>query len=295
MCIAAWIWQAHPVHQLILLLNRDEFHSRPTKAVGWWGEGSKKILGGRDVLGGGTWMGCTKDGRLAFLTNVLEPDAMPGARTRGDLPLRFLQSNKSPLEVATEVAKEADEYNGFNLILADLTANVMVYVSNRPKGQPATIQLVSPGLHVLSNARLDSPWQKAVRLGKNFRELLRKHGDVEVEAKDIVERLMTDTTKADKDRLPNTGCDPNWEHGLSSIFIEVQTDQVRKKIFDIIPDTSTFRGLYGTRSTAVLSVNYDGEASLYEKYLESGIWKDHTVHYHIEQAVHMKKQGASNK
>jgi len=36
-------------------------------------------------------MGCTKDGRLAFLTNVLEPDAMPGARTRGDLPLRFLQ------------------------------------------------------------------------------------------------------------------------------------------------------------------------------------------------------------
>uniref|UniRef100_A0A0A9DX14 Uncharacterized protein n=1 Tax=Arundo donax TaxID=35708 RepID=A0A0A9DX14_ARUDO len=36
----------------------------------------------------------------------------------------------------------------------------MVYVSNRPKGQPATIQLVAPGLHVLSNARLDSPWQK---------------------------------------------------------------------------------------------------------------------------------------
>uniref|UniRef100_A0A453TBB6 Uncharacterized protein n=1 Tax=Aegilops tauschii subsp. strangulata TaxID=200361 RepID=A0A453TBB6_AEGTS len=91
MCIAAWIWQAHPQHQLLLLLNRDEFHSRPTKAVGWWGEGSMKILGGRDVLGGGTWMGSTKDGRLAFLTNVLEPDAMPGARTRGDLPLRFLQ------------------------------------------------------------------------------------------------------------------------------------------------------------------------------------------------------------
>ncbi|CAN6181637.1 unnamed protein product [Urochloa humidicola] len=160
MCIAAWIWQAHPVHQLLLLLNRDEFHSRPTKAVGWWGEGSRKILGGRDVLGGGTWMGCTKDGRLAFLTNVLEPDAMPGARTRGDLPLRYLQSNKSPLEVATEVAEEADEYNGFNLILADLTTNIMVYVSNRPKGQPATIQLVSPGLHVLSNARLDSTWHK---------------------------------------------------------------------------------------------------------------------------------------
>ena len=75
-----------------------------------------------------------------------------------------MQGNKSPLEVATEVAKEADEYNGINLILADLTRNVMVYVSNRPKGQPATIQLVSPGLHVLSNARLDSPWQKVTEL-----------------------------------------------------------------------------------------------------------------------------------
>ena len=72
----------------------------------------------------------------------------------------IVQGNKGPLEVATEVANEADEYNGFNLILADLTRNVMVYVSNRPKGQPATIQLVSPGLHVLSNARLDSPWHK---------------------------------------------------------------------------------------------------------------------------------------
>ena len=74
-----------------------------------------------------------------------------------------MQTNKSLLEVATEVAEEADEYNGFNLILADLTTNIMVYVSNWPKGQPATIQLVSTGLHVLSNARLDSPWQKISR------------------------------------------------------------------------------------------------------------------------------------
>jgi uncharacterized protein with NRDE domain len=67
---------------------------------------------------------------------------------------------------------------------------------------------------------------QAIRLGKNFRELLRKHGDEEVVAKDVVERLMTDTIRADKDMLPNTGCDPDWEHGLSSIFIQVQTDEV---------------------------------------------------------------------
>ncbi|XBI24671.1 hypothetical protein VPH35_049745 [Triticum aestivum] len=197
---------------------------------------------------------------------------MPSARTRGDLPLRFLQGNKSPLEVATQVAKEADEYNGFNLILADLTRNVMVYASNRPKGQPAMIQLVSPGLHMLSNARLDSPWQKAIRLGKNFREFIRKHGEDEVETKDIADRLMTNTTRADKDRLPNTGCDPDWEHGLNSIFNEVQTDKCNC-IF-----VYSFHTLLFLHRGSVLSVNYDGEASLYDKYLESGIWKDHTVH-----------------
>lgn len=43
------------------------------------------------MVGGGTWLGCTKDGKLAFLTNVLEPEEDPTARTRGDLPVRFLQ------------------------------------------------------------------------------------------------------------------------------------------------------------------------------------------------------------
>ncbi|XP_072995578.1 uncharacterized protein [Typha latifolia] len=265
MCIAAWIWQSHPVYRLLLILNRDEYLDRPTKPVGWWGEGCNKILGGRDVQGGGTWLGCTKDGRLAFLTNVLEPDVMAGAKTRGELPVRFLQSKKSPEEFAKEVAKEADDYNGFNLILADLCANIMVYVSNRPKGEAASIQLVSPGLHVLSNAKLDSPWHKAQRLRKSFRELLWKHGDEEIPPEDIVEKLMRDTTKATKDMLPNTGCNADWEFNLSSIFVDIDTKE----------------GHYGTRSTDALSVNSNGNVNFYEKYIDSGVWKDLTVEYHI--------------
>ncbi|RWW88474.1 hypothetical protein BHE74_00002650 [Ensete ventricosum] len=194
MCIAAWLWQSHPVYPLLLLLNRDEFHDRyswisldgrPTKPVAWWGDGFQKILGGRDGLAGGTWLGCTRDGRLAFLTNVLEPDLLSSAKSRGELPLKFLQvlylydldeficsalfsfgigfsfqGRKSPVEFAEDLVKEANEYNGFNLILADTSSKLMVYVSNRPKGEPVSVQVVSPGLHVLSNAKLDSPWPK---------------------------------------------------------------------------------------------------------------------------------------
>jgi len=93
MCIAAWAWECHPAHRLLLLFNRDEYLSRPTQPAQWWavGEDGKEILGGRDELGGGTWMGCTRDGKLAFLTNVREPDSIIGAKTRGQLPVRFLQ------------------------------------------------------------------------------------------------------------------------------------------------------------------------------------------------------------
>ncbi|CAK8574723.1 unnamed protein product [Lathyrus sativus] len=42
---------------------------------------------------GGMWLASTKDGRVAFLTNVRELQNIPQPNTRGDLPLRFLQGN----------------------------------------------------------------------------------------------------------------------------------------------------------------------------------------------------------
>lgn len=124
MCIAAFLWQAHPLYPLFLLQNRDEYHNRQakyiyinfyekyshlihfihlffflilgfwkwraTKEVAWWEDG--EILGGRDEVAGGTWLGCSRAGRVALLTNVLELHSLPEARTRGDLPLLFLQA-----------------------------------------------------------------------------------------------------------------------------------------------------------------------------------------------------------
>ncbi|KAG0488304.1 hypothetical protein HPP92_007115 [Vanilla planifolia] len=233
--------------------------------MGWWGEGHQKILGGRDLIAGGTWMACTRDGRLAFLTNVLEPEPIPEAKTRGDLPVRFLESTKSPMEFAEEIIKEADDYNGFNLIIADLCLKIMIYISNRPKIAPITVQIVSPGLHVLTNAQLDTPWPKAQRLGKIFMEFLRQHEEEEVYEKEMVETMMKDTVRAELDRLPKTGCDVEWEQKLSSIFIDVKTKM----------------GTYGTRSTSILSVKTTGQVSFYESYLEDKQWKEHAMCYKL--------------
>ncbi|CAL9132844.1 unnamed protein product [Musa acuminata var. zebrina] len=268
MCIAAWAWQSHPTYQLLLLLNRDEFHDRPTKPVGWWWDGDgQRILGGKDELGGGTWMGCTRDGKVAFLTNFREPDPWSGSRSRGELPKRFLESTKCPSEFAEEIVKEADQYNGFNLIVADLCTKSMFYISNRPKGKPVSLLEVLPGIHVLSNANLDSPWPKAERLRKGFSEALASCRDEELCMKDIVKKLMCDKTKAERNMLPMTGCSPEWELEVSSIFIETHREQ----------------GLYGTRNMGALLVKTSGEVSFYERYIENSTWKEHVFQYHVQQ------------
>lgn len=48
-------------------------------------------MGGRDGLAGGTWLASGRDGRLAFVTNVRELSVLPLAKSRGDLPVRFLE------------------------------------------------------------------------------------------------------------------------------------------------------------------------------------------------------------
>lgn len=238
MCIAVFIWQAHPLYPFLLLHNRDEYHNRPTKPVGWWDGG--EILGGRDEVAGGTCLACSRGGRLAFITNVLELHTLPEAKSRGDLPVRFLESGKSPREFAEEVAREGHHYNGFNLIVADLSSNAMVYVSNRPKGEPISIQVVPPGTHVLSNAKLNSPWHKVQRLEVNFNDLVGEYGEGEIPVNEMVEKLMRDRVKAEESKLPRI-CSLDWELSLSSIFVEVDTPLVRITLlatsnYSVIPE-----------------------------------------------------------
>ncbi|KAF5745816.1 transport and Golgi organization 2 [Tripterygium wilfordii] len=261
MCIAVFLWQAHPLYPLILLLNRDEFHNRPTAPLAWWEGG--EILGGRDGLAGGTWLACSREGRLAFLTNVREVhQSTPLVKSRGDLPVSFLKSKKNPLEFAEEVLKEADQYNGFNLILVDLGSKSIIYVTNRSKeDKVGFIREVSPGIHVLTNASLDFPWPKAQRLRLSFEELLVEYGENELPLKEMVERLMTDTTK-DRSSLPGI-YPPEKEYELSSIFV----------------DRDTPLGRYGTRSTSALLVKLGGEVCFYERHLDKDLWKEEMVNY----------------
>ncbi|XP_061360377.1 uncharacterized protein LOC133304361 [Gastrolobium bilobum] len=268
MCIAVFMWQAHPKYPFLLLHNRDELYSRATEALTWWeGEGEGEgILSGKDGVGGGTWLGSRRDGRVAFLTNFRELETLPHPKTRGDLPLRFLQSNKSPQEFAEQVLKEAHQYNGFNLILADICTSTMVYVSNRPKQDHLSVIQVTPGIHVLTNGALDAPWPKAERLRHSFKELIDQYGESEFPVKEMVEKLMTNTIKDEECMLPGIH-PPERELPLSSIFVEVDFSW----------------GRYGTRSSSALFVKSNKEVTFYEKYLDQEQWKEKMVTYQINE------------
>lgn len=256
------------MYPFLLFLNRDEFHHRPTKALHWWGEDGN-ILGGRDVTAGGTWLASNRQGRVAFVTNVRELKSLSAvfAKSRGDLPVRFLQSDKTPFEFAEEIVKEADQYNGFNLLIADLSSMNMVYVTNRHKGDSSYVTSVPAGIHVLSNASLDTPWPKAQRLEHSFRDSLNLYGDGELPVNEMVDKLMRNTVKDDLSKLPQI-YPPEFEYQLSSVFV----------------DAVSVKGRYGTRSTSALAVKASGEVFFYEKHLENGAWIEQTETYFIEKS-----------
>ncbi len=127
MCLALVALDAHPRFPLVVAANRDEHHARPAAAARWWDEG---WLGGRDLKAGGTWLGVTRAGRFAFVTNVREPgrkDIL--APSRGTLVTRALAARETPLATVEHALRDGGAFNGFNLIVGD--AGAASWGSNR--------------------------------------------------------------------------------------------------------------------------------------------------------------------
>ncbi|MFL5540696.1 MAG: NRDE family protein, partial [Longimicrobiaceae bacterium] len=121
MCLVLLAWEKHPRWRLVAAANRDEFHARPTAAADWWPD-APGLLAGRDLQEGGTWLGVTRSGRFAAVTNVREPQAYRvGAPSRGGLPTGFLASPAPSLVWLASLMPTAMAFNGFNLLVMDGT------------------------------------------------------------------------------------------------------------------------------------------------------------------------------
>jgi uncharacterized protein with NRDE domain len=253
MCLILFAYHRHPEYPLVLVANRDEYYQRPTRPAHWWSE-RPDLLAGQDLEAGGTWLGITRRGRLAAVTNVREPHlAAPGSCSRGLLTRRYLEEGVGDQHFCGLLQETWDQYRGYNLIFGSLGA--LYYFSNRGNAP----QRLSSGIYGLSNARLDTPWPK-VQQGK---ALLQKQ--LEKPRQDTAELLdiLSSTGIAADAQLPATGVSLELERRLSAIRITG-------------PD-------YGTRSSTVLVIDRRGQVHFHEKPLAPEPGQGIRITFHLEE------------
>ncbi len=239
MCLIAIAWRAHPRFPLVVAANRDEWRERPAEAAHWWPD-HPEILAGRDLKAGGTWMGVTKGGRFAAVTNFRDPsDKRSTALSRGALVTGFLLDRRAPVEFLADLASRAALFNGFNLVVGDGTT--LLGLGSR---DPAPFE-IAPGVHGLSNHRLDEPWPKVIRAKAAMASAL---GD-EDPAPRLFE-MLADTRGCEDSALPDTGVGIEWERRLAAPLI-VGDD-------------------YGTRASTLLTMASDGAVRFEERAIGPG-------------------------
>jgi uncharacterized protein with NRDE domain len=154
MCLVVVAHAPTARYRLVIAANRDELHARPTRTAGWWPE-PPGLLGGRDLLAGGTWLGVDKRGRVAAVTNVRDGTPREAPRSRGALVTEYLGGDEPAASFAARSAAAGAHFAAFNLLLFGGTG--IDYASNR--APPARL---APGIHALSNAPLGVEWPKTV-------------------------------------------------------------------------------------------------------------------------------------
>jgi uncharacterized protein with NRDE domain len=246
MCLIVFDWRPDALDGPLFTLaaNRDEFFRRTAEPISWWND-AQGVLAGRDLVGGGTWLGLSRDGRFAALTNYRAPhDMRADAPTRGTLVSNWLSrcardadrsAHESPLAYLQHVARTGDVYNGFNLLVGDWTRRELAWYCNRGNRADLAPALLSPGTHGISNAVLDTAWPKLVNKRTELRTLLARDPMPPLER--LIE-LMRDRRVARDDELPSTGIPLERERVLSAAFIESAD--------------------YGTRGTTALRVSAHG-------------------------------------
>jgi uncharacterized protein with NRDE domain len=155
MCVVALALNQHPDWPILLVGNRDEFHARASAPLHAWDDDSG-IIAGRDLVGGGTWLGVQPlHQRLAVITNVRSGGAPdPSKRSRGELVTGALTADGLR-------AVDGTNYNGFTLL--HLHGAAATLTSNSHGGSDIALPAA---IHAIANQPFGSPCPRAAALAK---------------------------------------------------------------------------------------------------------------------------------
>ncbi len=152
MCTLIVLNRVHPELPVVLAANRDELFARETEGPRILSQ-TPRIVGGRDVVAGGTWLGLVPHGFFVAVTNVAGALPKPGLLSRGQLVLDMLREGSPEAAEAWLRTRRPEAYNPFNLMWGDANGVQVAHA----RGAELELLEVPPGVHVLPNGRLDSP------------------------------------------------------------------------------------------------------------------------------------------
>ncbi|KAF3901900.1 hypothetical protein ABW21_db0203869 [Orbilia brochopaga] len=305
MCIVLWTTAcADQGFPLILLSNRDEFLHRPTQPAGPWKSSDEGIYGGRDLARpeNGTWLGITRSGRFAALTNVREADSVAAVSSvsRGAVVSSFLASPEPFFEASWmdrfesghkhgEEELDLDQVGGFSMLCGHFVRSserkvqvgTLGIISNRARsGQQHAdnVDTLDPSLgesHGLSNSTFAEPWPKVVTGKELLDALVNKVHDGNLNEQAIVDTAF-EILSHDSLTAISEGQTPENKIGLlkMSVFIpifdtgrQLQLNNHQNPVWggsSSAPDASR-NCLYGTQKQSVIIVNECGQVRFLEK------------------------------
>ncbi|KAF2473429.1 DUF833-domain-containing protein [Lindgomyces ingoldianus] len=298
MCIAI-VTTEHPQYPFILLNNRDEYLHRPTADATWWPEPDSQVLGGYDLHRPvhGTWLGVTRQGRVAVLTNYREEGEaiVEGARSRGLIPNAWLKSDPKVDESSEQFAKRLVEEDGvrgvggFSLLYGKIQDVVkggrkgLAIISNRTPDAAGLIWVAgkSHETYALSNAAYgDRSWPKVVNGEKEVKAAI----DASVEKRESKEKLLERLFAVlCHDTMPRQKENEEWDMYLNqlrhSIFVPaVGKDDLEEMnmpahpVGDVVKHraANATSGCYGTQKNIIILVDNGGKMLYIERSLFDG-------------------------
>ncbi|KXT13397.1 hypothetical protein AC579_9076 [Pseudocercospora musae] len=299
MCISV-LSTSHPDYPFILISNRDEYISRPTLRADWWDPPNQQVLGGRDTQRAerGTWLGITRQGRIAVLTNFREEGVEVNKdKSRGAITNSYLcippESKETEEDYVRRLLNETGihDVGGFTLIFGKLRSPKkqhnagLAIVSNRTSSAESLTRIATTPneTHGLSNSHYgDRTWPKVVHGEELLSQTIQVSTQTNQPRSDFLESLFRILSI---DNLPKRQQTEDWDayvrHMRDSILISPAKGELAKRMANYVPDEAkgnetdardhaslpVGETAYGTSKQTVILVDRRGKVTLVERTL----------------------------
>lgn len=236
MCLITLALGVHPNYPLILVANREETYTRPTIGLHFWMD-HPDLLAGRDLKAGGTWLGLTRSGKIAGLTNHVFQNIDVGndLHSRGELLTQYLNGDMAITDFTAKITETRHLYDGYRLIYGDI--NELHQYSNLSDEH----EILSQGVHSLSNTNDDLSNHKLSRSKKLVEDYISSNEKLKTEQ---LIKLFQDQIPADK---------------FTNIPKEIDASLAKKNSAIFAKDD-----YFGTVSTTVILIDRDYKVAMQE-------------------------------